>query len=61
MGLVVFSRFAEAKSSYITPIREFSVVIGSILGFVFLREKITLNKIIGIVTIILGVIMIKIG
>ena len=59
--LFIYACFAEAKSSYITPIREFSVVIGSILGFVFLREKITLNKIIGIVTILLGVIMIKIG
>ncbi len=59
--LFIYANFAEAKSSYITPIREFSVVIGSILGFVFLKEKITANKIIGIVTILLGVIMIKIG
>lgn len=59
--LFIYATFAEAKSSYITPIREFSVVIGSILGFIFLKEKITANKIIGIVTILLGVIMIKIG
>lgn len=59
--LFIYATFAEAKSSYITPIREFSVVIGSILAFVFLKEKITTNKIIGIVTILLGVIMIKIG
>ena len=59
--LFIYATFAEAKSSYITPIREFSVVIGSILGFVFLKEKITPNKVIGIVTILLGVIMIKIG
>lgn len=59
--LFIYACFAEAKTSYITPIREFSVVIGAILGFVFLNEKITLNKIIGIVTILLGVIMIKIG
>ena len=59
--LFIYATFAEAKSSYITPIREFSVVIGSILGFVFLKEKITMNKVIGIVTILLGVIMIKIG
>ena len=59
--LFIYACFAEAKSSYITPIREFSVVIGSILGFIFLKEKITTNKIIGIVTILLGVIMIKIG
>ena len=59
--LFIYATFAEAKSSYITPIREFSVVIGSILGFVFLKEKITANKVIGIVTILLGVIMIKMG
>ena len=59
--LFIYATFAEAKSSYITPIREFSVVIGSILGFIFLKEKITPNKVIGIVTILLGVIMIKIG
>jgi len=59
--LFIYACFAEAKSSYITPIREFSVVIGSILGFIFLKEKITVNKVIGIVTILLGVIMIKIG
>ena len=59
--LFIYACFAEAKSSYITPIREFSVVIGSILGFIFLKEKNTTNKIIGIVTILLGVIMIKIG
>ena len=59
--LFIYACFAEAKSSYITPIREFSVVIGSILGFIFLKEKITVNKLIGIVTILLGVIMIKIG
>ena len=59
--LFIYACFTDAKSSYITPIREFSVVIGSILGFIFLKEKFTVNKLIGIVTILLGVIMIKIG
>ena len=59
--LLIYNLFAEAKTSYVTPIRESSMVIGSILGFVFLKEKITANKIVGIVTILLGVIMIKIG
>ena len=59
--LFIYACYAEAKSSYITPIREFSVVIGSVLGFIFLKEKITVNKVIGIVTILLGMIMIKIG
>ena len=33
----------------------------AVLSWLFLKEKITLNKVIGIVTILLGVIMIKIG
>ena len=52
---------AEAKASYVTPIRETSIVIGAILGFLFLKEKATLNKIAGILSIVLGVILIKIG
>jgi len=59
--LMIYNMFAEAKASCITPIREFSVVIGSIFGFIFLKEKVTLNKIAGILTIVAGVIMIKVG
>ena len=53
--------FAEAKASYVTVIRESSVVFGALLGFIVLREKATPNKLAGILTIILGVILIKVG
>ena len=59
--LLIYYLFAEAKASYVTPIRETSIVIGAILGFLFLKEKATLNKIAGILSIVLGVILIKIG
>ena len=59
--LLIYYLFAEAKASYVTPIRETSIVIGAILGFIFLKEKATLNKIAGILSIVLGVILIKIG
>lgn len=59
--LLIYALFAEAKASYVTPIRETSIVIGAILGFIFLKEKATVNKIAGILSIVLGVIMIKIG
>ena len=59
--LMIYSLFAEAKASYVTPIRETSIVIGAILGFLFLKEKATLNKLAGILAIVLGVILIKAG
>ena len=59
--LLIYNIFTEAKTSYITPIRESSMVIGSILGFLFLKEKATPNKIAGILAIVLGVILIKAG
>ena len=59
--LLIYYLFAEAKASYVTPIRETSIVIGAILGFIFLKEKATINKIAGILSIVTGVILIKIG
>lgn len=59
--LSIYALFPEAKASYVTPIREISVVLGSIMGFIFLRERITVNKILGILFMVLGVILIKIG
>ena len=59
--LMIYYLFAEAKASYITPIRETSIVIGAILGFLFLKEKATLNKLAGILAIVFGVILIKVG
>ena len=59
--LLIYYLFAEAKASYVTPIRETSIVIGAILGFIFLKEKATINKIAGILSIVLGVILIKVG
>ena len=59
--LIIYNLFAEAKTSYVTPIRETSMVIGAVMGFVFLKEKATVNKIAGILAIVLGVILIKVG
>ena len=59
--LVIYNVFAEAKASYVTVIRESAVVFGALLGFIFLREKATPNKIAGILAIVLGVILIKEG
>lgn len=59
--LMIYTLFAEAKASYVTPIRETSIVIGAILGFMFLKEKASYNKLAGILAIVLGVILIKVG
>ena len=59
--LIIYNVFAEAKASYVTVIRESAVVFGSILGFIFLREKATPNKLMGMLTIVLGVILIRVG
>lgn len=59
--LVIYNVFAEAKASYVTVIRESAVVFGALLGFIFLREKATPNKIAGILAIVLGIILIRMG
>ncbi len=49
------------RASYIVSMREFSVVIASIMGFVFLKEKLSLPKAAGIICITAGLILIKAG
>ncbi len=59
--LLILFAFTFERAGYISAVREFSIVIGSIFGFVFLNEKITLNKIAGILFIITGLVFIKIA
>ena len=59
--LIIYNVFVEAKASYVTVIRESAVVFGALLGFIILREKATPNKLAGILAIVLGVILIRIG
>lgn len=59
--LIIYNVFAEAKASYVTVIRESAVVFGALLGFIFLREKATPNKIAGILAIVMGIILIRMG
>ena len=51
----------DKRASYVFSAREFSIVFGSLLGFIFLKEKPTPFKIAGIAIITTGLIMIKIG
>lgn len=57
--IILFAFSLSDQASYIVALREFSVVIASVLGFIFLKEKITLHKISGIVLITAGLFLIK--
>ena len=57
--LLILFAFRVGKVSYIVAAREFSVVLGAILGFAILGEKLTWRKALGIAAVTLGVAVIK--
>jgi len=59
--LLVLFAFQIGNVSYVAPLRECSVVVGAILGFVFLKEKATVQKCIGIAVIVTGLVLIKLA
>ena len=59
--LMILYAFTLANAGYISAVREFSIVIGSVLGIIFLKEKITPGKIMGIALITAGLILIKLS
>lgn len=59
--LILYAFSLSNHASYIVALRECSVIIASILGFVVLKEKPTKQKIIGIIMITIGLVLIKLG
>jgi uncharacterized membrane protein len=59
--LLILFTLRMGPVSYIVAVREFAVVIGSILGFVVLKERLTVRKGIGIVAITLGLVLVKVA
>ncbi len=59
--LMILFAFTKAKAGYVSALREFSIVIGSILGFLFLKEKVTIGKIAGIILVTAGLVCIKLS
>jgi len=59
--LIILFAMTLERASYIVSVREFSVVIASFLGFVFLKEKPGVLKIIGILCVTAGLVLIKAG
>ena len=57
--LIVLFAFQLGEVSYIVAVREFSVVIGAALGVVLLGERLTLWKALGILSICLGLVLVK--
>ena len=59
--LLILFAFTLAKAGYISALREFSIVIASFLGFIFLKEKPTAGKVIGIILVTAGLVFIKLA
>ena len=59
--IIMFAFSLSNHASYIVALRECSVILASILGFVVLKEKPTKQKIIGIILITIGLVLIKLG
>ncbi len=57
--LMILFAYRLGPASYIVAVREFAVVIGALLGVVFLRERMTLRKTIGMAAIVTGIILVK--
>jgi drug/metabolite transporter (DMT)-like permease len=59
--LLILFAYTKGPVSYIVAARESSVVVGVILGFIFLRENVTRLKLIGVLGIAAGLALIKMG
>jgi len=59
--LFILFAFRLGPVSYIVASREISIAIGAVLGFIFLHERITVRKIVGISAITAGLILVKIA
>lgn len=59
--LMILFAMRLAPVSYVSAAREVSVVLGALAGFVFLGEKVTRVKIIGLIAIVAGCCFIKLG
>jgi uncharacterized membrane protein len=59
--LLILFAFRLERASYVVAVREFSVVVGALMGAVFLTENLTLPKIIGIAAITFGLILVRLA
>jgi drug/metabolite transporter (DMT)-like permease len=59
--LLILLAFQKSQVAYVVALREFSVVIATALGVVFLKEQVYHRKIIAVGMIVLGVVIIKLA
>ncbi|MBF0276556.1 MAG: EamA family transporter [SAR324 cluster bacterium] len=59
--LIILYAFTMGQVAYVVAVREFAVVIGALLGIIFLKEQLTVAKSLAIIAITLGLICIKSG
>ncbi len=59
--LIILFVFQIAQVSYVVAARELAVAFGALLGFIFLQEKFSVQKLLGIMGIVIGMILIKIA
>jgi len=67
-GVIVFASFTSyrygltmVELSYATALRQVNVMFGAVMGMTLFSEKMTVNKALGTLIIMIGVILIKIG
>lgn len=57
--LIILFVFQMAQVSYVVAARELAVAIGALLGFIFLKEQFSAQKVLGIMGIVIGMLLIK--
>jgi len=67
-GIIVFASFTSYRYgltmielSYATALRQVNVLFGALFGMLLFGEKLTVNKVLGTVVIMIGVMLIKLG
>lgn len=67
-GVIVFASFTTyrygltmVELSYATALRQVNVLFGAVFGLMLFGEKLTVNKLLGTIMIMAGVVLIKIG
>ena len=57
-GLVLLAMTMTENVSYVVALRQLSIVIGMVLGVVFLSERLLLTRMVGSVMILLGLVLV---
>jgi len=59
--LMILFAFTMGRVGHIVAVREFAVALGALAGIIFLKESFTIPKAMAIITIVVGIICIKVS